>query len=208
MMKVIGINRHRLASDGKGVTTLVGNSYCNLGCKYCLNKIHKDRAVILHSPESLLEEVKIDDLYFSMTSGGITFGGGEPLLDIGFIEKFVALVKNKGYDWKISVESAINVPLCVLKRALKVVDYFIIDVKAIDNLIYKKYTGVSNELVMNNLHYIGEQIMCGNISADNFLIRIPIIPNYSGDLNALESKAYLRLLGFKNFDIFKYVIRD
>ena len=79
---VIGVSRHRLGTDGNGVTTLVAFHGCNLRCKYCLNPevLGSAEGLRRYTPESLYEEVKVDDLYFHSTGGGITFGGVEPCL--------------------------------------------------------------------------------------------------------------------------------
>lgn len=78
----IGVSRHRMATDGNGVTTLAAFHGCRLGCSYCLNPQCRadDSPCLWHSPETLYEEVRADELYFLATGGGITFGGGEPLL--------------------------------------------------------------------------------------------------------------------------------
>ena len=87
---LIGIIRHRLQTVGAGVTTLVGFHECPLSCSYCLNpqcNIENGFSRWI-TPESLFEELLKDDLYFRTTGGGITFGGGEPLLRDSFIKKF------------------------------------------------------------------------------------------------------------------------
>ena len=88
--RMIGISRHRLAIDGEGVTTLVAFHGCPLRCKYCLNphSLSKDTQCIERSVEKLIDEVRIDQLYFLATGGGITFGGGEPLLNSAYIKEF------------------------------------------------------------------------------------------------------------------------
>lgn len=84
---VIGISRHRLGTDGKGVTTLVAFHGCPLRCKHCLNKEcwEPEERFKRYTPQSLYDEVKVDDLYLRATGGGITFGGGEPCLQADFI---------------------------------------------------------------------------------------------------------------------------
>ena len=82
-----GISRHRLFRDGQGVTTLVGGIGCPLSCSWCINAVCRDpsyKPKIFTSAE-LYERLKIDDLYFEATNGGVTFGGGEPLLQAAFI---------------------------------------------------------------------------------------------------------------------------
>ena len=80
---LIGISRHRLTTDGEGVTTLVAFHGCPLRCKYCLNpqSFAQEGVWKQYDCEQLYEEVKIDELYFLATHGGVTFGGGEPAPD-------------------------------------------------------------------------------------------------------------------------------
>ena len=87
---VIGISRHRLLTDGEGVTTLVAFHGCPLRCKYCINSQCNavDGIKEILTPQQLYEKVKIDDIYFLVTGGGIMFGGGEPLLRYDFITEF------------------------------------------------------------------------------------------------------------------------
>ena len=78
---VITYSRLRMTTDGEGVTTLVIFHDCPLRCKYCLNPFSfaPDTKREDLTPEQLYDKVKIDDLYFVATGGGVTFGGGEPL---------------------------------------------------------------------------------------------------------------------------------
>ncbi|MBR3733776.1 MAG: radical SAM protein, partial [Bacteroidaceae bacterium] len=90
MPPIFAISRHRIATDGKGVTTLVAMHGCPLSCRYCLNPQCKNVGAVLqdYSPQQLLSEVTGDNLYFLATGGGITFGGGEPLQYPDFIAEF------------------------------------------------------------------------------------------------------------------------
>ena len=90
LVPILGVNRHRLLIDGEGVTTLVAFHGCPLHCKYCLNpqSLSDDFDFPLYSCEQLYERVKVDELYFLATRGGITFGGGEPCLRSEFINRF------------------------------------------------------------------------------------------------------------------------
>ena len=76
--KIIGIARHRLLTDGDGVTTLVAFHGCPLCCRYCLNpqSLGDGGRFREYSPEQLYAETRIDELYFIATNGGVTFGGG------------------------------------------------------------------------------------------------------------------------------------
>ena len=75
--KVIGIARHRLQTDGQGVSTLVAFHGCPLHCRYCLNPQSLDKGKFgkRYDCMTLYEEVRVDELYFLATGGGVTFGG-------------------------------------------------------------------------------------------------------------------------------------
>ena len=98
---IIGISRHRLGRDGKGVTTLVAFHGCTLHCRYCLNPqcLSPDCTCLMMTPDELIDELKIDDLYFQATGGGVCFGGGEPLLRSEFIREFRSLAPK---EWRIT----------------------------------------------------------------------------------------------------------
>lgn len=68
--------------DGAGVTTLLAFHGCPLACKYCLNPqtLSPKGVWKTFTMEEMFDIVKKDDLYFRATGGGVTFGGGEPLL--------------------------------------------------------------------------------------------------------------------------------
>lgn len=99
----IGLCRHRIQTDGEGVTTLAAFHGCPLHCRYCLNpQCHTspDRW-LWHTPETLYQEVKQDELYFLATGGGITFGGGEPLAwSVLFINSDNSAESNGELLWK------------------------------------------------------------------------------------------------------------
>ncbi|MDE6324460.1 MAG: radical SAM protein, partial [Paramuribaculum sp.] len=106
--KIIGIARHRLSTDGDGVTTLVAFHGCPLRCRYCLNPQSLGGGRFReYSPEQLYAETRIDELYFIATNGGVTFGGGEPCLRPQFISELRGLC---GPAWQLNLETSLNVP--------------------------------------------------------------------------------------------------
>lgn len=199
--KIIGIARHRLSTDGDGVTTLVAFHGCPLRCRYCLNPQSLDDGGRFreYSPEELYAEARIDELYFIATNGGITFGGGEPCLRPQFIRDFRELC---GSAWQLNLETSLCVPSTNIEALLQVVNILIIDIKDMNPDIYRSYTGKSNDLVLDNLRLIadaGRQQDC--------VIRIPLIPNYNTDADREKSRKALEALGFDRFDLFTYQIR-
>ena len=195
---LIGISRHRLTTDGEGVTTLVAFHGCPLRCKYCLNpqSLHSEGIWKHYDCMQLYEEVRLDELYFLATHGGITFGGGEPCLQSDFIYEFRQLC---GQEWQLSVESSLNVPQENIEKLLPVIDYYIIDIKDINNDIYQQYTGKENEKVLKNLHYLIE-----HGKNEQIIVRTPIIPVYNSESDVDNSIRLLKEMGITQFDRFTY----
>jgi pyruvate formate lyase activating enzyme len=198
--KIFGISRHRLTTDGEGVTTLVAFSGCPLRCKYCLNKASWDEDKGRdYTPELLFEEVKIDQLYFLATHGGVTFGGGEPLLQVEFIKEFRELC---GTQWQLLAETSLNVPFENIQAMDAVLDGFIVDIKDMNPEIYKAYTGKGNDLVINNLQWL---LQHGD--PKRILVRVPHIPEFNADEDVAHSLECLKSMGVVNFDEFHYIVK-
>ena len=198
--KIFGISRHRLTTDGEGVTTLVAFNGCPLRCRYCLNKtsweMNNGRD---YTPESLFEEVKIDQLYFLATHGGVTFGGGEPLLQVEFIKAFRELC---GPQWQILAETSLNVPFENVQAIDPILDGYIIDIKDMNPEIYQGYTGKDNSIVLTNLEWLLKQ---GN--SNRIMVRVPHIPEFNTDEDVAKSIERLKVMGVVDVDEFQYIIR-
>ena len=191
------IGRLRMATDGKGVTALVCAQGCPLDCKYCINPQSKPfECENRVSPAQLYDIVKKDGLYYSATGGGVTFGGGEPLLHTGFIAQFRKIIPP---EWHIYAESSLMIPEKNVYGAAEVVDHFIIDIKDTNPEIYKAYTGSDNKTVMSNL-----ALLIKTVGADRITVRVPLIPGFNTDEDRQRSVLLLRGMGITEIDLFKY----
>ena len=198
---LIAINRHRLATDGEGVTTLVAFHGCPLRCEYCLNAqcLQADGVWCRLTPGELYSEVEIDDLYFMATGGGICFGGGEPLLRSEFIKAFAEIMNP---EWKLTIETSLNVPLENVKAIASLVQMWYVDIKDMNPDISKAYGCKENKQVISNLQWLA-----ANGYADKVIIRLPLIPEYNTDEDRQQSQQQLEKMGFTNFDKFNYIVR-
>ena len=198
----IGISRNRLATDGEGVTTLAAFWDCPLSCRYCLNpqSLDETSAMRVFTAEELYRYVKVDELYFLATCGGITFGGGEPCLYPDFIKEFRTYC---GDQWKITIETSLNVPSENLQTLYSVVDYYIVDIKDINNDIYKLYTGKDNALPIANLKWLIEQG-----KSDNIRVRVPSIPNFNTEKDTKNTISTLKDMGIKEIENFSYTLKN
>lgn len=204
VLPVFAIERHRLTTDGKGVTTLVGGYGCPLACKYCINPhawnpdtLEKCRT---YTPQELYEKVKIDNLYFLATGGGITFGGGESLLHAEFIRSFREVC---GPGWNLTVETSLNVPKRNLLKILDVVDDFIVDIKDLDPVIYESYTGMPMDRMLSNL-----EILIQQNTPEHIHVRVPKIPDFNTEEHVQTSVEKLKEMGITDIEVFPYIIRS
>lgn len=195
---VIACSRLRMKSDGQGVTTLVCFHGCPLRCKYCINpfSFDPDTKHKIFTPEDLFNEVKIDELYFLATGGGVTFGGGEPLLYADFIKEFRKVC---GDAWHLCAETSLNVPWKNVKTAAGCIDMFYIDCKDTNPDIYKQYTGKDNGMMLENLERLVEIV-----GSDRIVVRLPLIPRYNTEADREKSKMILEKMGIKQYDFFTY----
>lgn len=196
--EIMGINRHRMGTDGKGISTLITFYGCPLNCKYCLNPQCKSESTpcTYIEPNDLVNLLMVDDIYFKSTGGGIVFGGGEPLLNAEYIKEVCDLVPTK---WKIRIETSLNVKWDKIELLLPHIDQWIIDIKDSNTEIYKNYTGADNLKVYDNVLRLSHKT-----GKEKLLIRIPKIPNYNTEKNIQESVKLYSNLG--NIDIFNYKI--
>ena len=173
MSDIMAVSRHRMGTDGKGVTTLVGFYGCPLNCRYCINKgchaPHTARAS--YTAEELVQLLALDEPYFLMSGGGVAFGGGEPLMQAEFIRE---VCSEMDPAWKRTMETSLNVEWNAVSLLLNDIDYWYVDIKEVDPALYKEYTGCGNEQVLQNLkrliHAVGEDKVC---------VRYPRIPGYN-----------------------------
>ena len=187
-----------MGTDGHGIRTLVAFHGCCLSCKYCLNPkcLGLKTRVKEMSPEEVMHEIAKDELYYIATKGGVTFGGGEPLLKGGFIKEILELGTKR---WNIAVETSLNVPKENLQELRPYINEYIVDIKDMNPNVYQLYTGKSNEQVKSNLKWLIDRGL-----SDRIICRIPLIPEYNSKYAQEVSKELLFQMGIRRFDLFTY----
>ena len=145
------------AVDGPGVRFVVFMQGCNFKCKYC------------HNPETipLKEEnlISCDDLIskieryknYIFDKGGVTFSGGEPLLQAKELVEVFKKLKEKGYH--IALDTNGSILSEDVKTLLKYTDLVLLDMKMPDNELYKEYIGADNKKTLEFFDYLKEQNM-------------------------------------------------
>lgn len=205
---IFAISRLRIGTDGHGITTLVGFMGCPLKCKYCLNRqcherIYEDdsstlrKGIKMLTPQELYDLVKIDNIYFQATGGGICFGGGEPTMYEQFIIEFKRLC---GDRWKITLETSLKCSNNTIQALSNVVDFWIVDIKSWNPQIYENYTGVTSEVEQCL------EVLCRFVPVENVAIKVPRIPDFNDEMNLDEDiKEIKRRYGFTNVVESEYI---
>ena len=103
-------------------------------------------------------------VFFDASGGGITFSGGEPLMQHEFL-----LEISQYLDTHIAIETSGYADSDVFTKVLEKVDYVIMDIKLADSTLHKKYTGVGNEKILANLDILQK-------SGKEHILRTPLIP--------------------------------
>ena len=188
-LPIVSISRLRLGIDGQGIRTLVVVYGCQLRCKYCFNPISwiSSGHPKYYTHQQLFETVRIDDLYFQATNGGITFGGGEPMLYADYIEKFV---NEYCAGWNIAIETSLFVEKEKVSILSNLIDHFYIDIKSLDKNIYLAYTGAPNDQVIDNLAFLSKTC------PEKVTIRIPLIPGYNDVTDQQHTVEIMKGMGF------------
>ena len=182
--------------DGPGIRTVIFLQGCALRCRFCHNPDTWELSDgTEYTPEELVAKIRRFKPYFK-EDGGVTFSGGEPLLQSEFIRQFRQLC---GPEWRITVETSLNVPQQNVEELISIIDNYIIDIKDMNNDIYQQYTGKNNENVLGNLRYL-----IGQDKTKQIVIRTPLIPSYNTEKDIDQSIELLKEMGITQFDRFTY----
>jgi len=136
----------------------------------------------IESTSHILEEIEKDVPFFDTSGGGVTFSGGEPLMQAEFLIHLLEACGEK--EIHRAVDTSGYADLDTLMAVAEKTDLFLFDIKLMDPEKHREFTGVSNEKILSNLiHLAGE--------GTNISIRIPLIPGINDDEENIEQIATL-----------------
>ena len=102
-----------------------------------------------YTVDEVLKEILKDKTFYDNSGGGVTFSGGECMLQIDFLEEILKECKKNGIH--TAVDTAGHVPFEFFERIIPYTDLFLYDVKCFDSDKHRQYTGVENQLILKNL---------------------------------------------------------
>lgn len=177
----------------------IDKSKC-IKCKRCVESCLNGALVLegkKYSVEEIIKELKKDSVQYRRSNGGITLSGGEVLLQPDFA---VALLKEcKSYGWHTAIETAMYVNSEAVKKVMPYIDLAMIDIKSMDDEVHKKFTGVSNNIILKNIK-LSDQL------TKEIIIRIPVIEGFNADLQSIGEIAQFSksLTNLKRIDLLPY----
>lgn len=150
-----------------------------------------------YTPEEVLKEVIKDKTFYETSNGGVTFSGGECMLQADFLCETLKLCKENG------IHTAIDTAGCVswehFEKIMPYADMFLYDVKCFDEQKHKEYTGVSNKLILENLKKISDT------TNKEIIIRIPVIHGVNDDEKEMGMIAeFLKGIRYTSVDLLPY----
>ena len=137
-----------------------------------------------YTVEEVFAEIIKDKVFYENSGGGVTFSGGECMLQVDFLKEI--LKKCKENDVHTAVDTAGHVSFESFEKILPYTDLFLYDIKSFDNEKHKKYVGVGNTLILENLNKLLEK-------KAKVWIRIPVIKGVNDSLEEMKKiKEFLR----------------
>jgi pyruvate formate lyase activating enzyme len=204
---IIKIERFAI-HDGPGIRTAIFMKGCALRCKWCSNpesqRFEEEtfRKLVMEpvgnrvSVEEIMEVVRKDYLYYSVTGGGITLTGGEPLHQPAFAQEILKACKAE--DIQTAIETSGFAPWEDWEKMLPVLDLILFDLKHPDAGLHQSLTGVDNRPILENLERVAVQGI-------PVTIRIPLIPTYNDSPAVLAGfAAIMQSLKLKTVHLLPY----
>lgn len=179
--------------DGPGIRVTFYMKGCPLSCVWChnpegispfpekgtrVNKVgerefsQSEEVGKYYTTDDIIEVLEKEKVFINQSNGGVTFSGGEPLLQIDFLLEALMACKANGYHTAVDTSgysSAEN-----FKSVIPFTDLFLFDLKHLDDNKHIEFTGVSNKIVIENYELL-------LASGKDLMIRIPVIPGYNDD---------------------------
>lgn len=184
--------------DGKAVTD---SGMCN-GCGTCVDYCNMNLREVAgkeYTISELVKELKKDEMFYEESGGGVTLSGGEVMVaDMDYVEELAKRLTRMGIS--VTVDTCGQAPYENFERLLPYVDTFLYDIKTMDNDVHKKYMGMGNEQILDNLERISAR-------GARIYIRIPVIKEVNGtkeDMEAIISYLKEKQISVANVNLLPY----
>ena len=172
---------------------------CNL-CGECVDACMAGAREIIGQEMTVgdvMIEIEKDVVFYDQSGGGVTFSGGEPLMQPEFLLALLNQCQTQGIH--TAVDTSCYAEPQILERVGEKTDLFLCDIKHMDSDIHKRFTGVENNLILDNIKRLSQ-------AGKEIIIRIPVIPDFNDDQTNIEAtgKFAASLPSVSGIDILPY----
>lgn len=171
---------------------------CDL-CEICVKECCTNAKKVVgedYTVDELLKEIMKDKSFYDSSGGGVTFSGGEPLMQSAFLKEILAACRENGVHAAIETTGMTDTDSLIETAAL--LDLIFYDVKHMDDETHRDITGVSNERIIANLAALAK-------AHDNIVVRIPVIPGINDSTENLRKTAdYAASLNIPSIELLPY----
>jgi len=179
-----------------GERLVIDEELC-VGCGACVEGCYAEALELVGvemSVEDVMKEVLRDSEFYRESGGGVTFSGGEPLMQPMFLAELLRACRGEGLH--TAVDTSGHADPAALKKIIDHTDLFLYDVKHMDPELHRRYTGATNELALQNLTLLrGRQVV----------IRTPIVPEVNDDEdNIMHMGEFVSSLSFTEICLLPY----
>lgn len=168
-------------------------------CGECVKECPADAREIVGkemSIEEIMAEIEKDRIFYEQSGGGVTFSGGEPLFQYNFLISILKKCKDNGIHTAIETCGYSNWE--ILLSISKYTDLFLFDLKVMDDESHRKFTGVSNKMILENLKRLSS-------NHKNIIIRIPVVPGVNDNIENIKKTAeFVSSLGIKEVHLLPF----
>ncbi len=165
--------------DGPGIRIVVFMQGCPLRCLYCHNPDTWDTSQGKeYTVTELMNEIKKYKTYMESSGGGVTFTGGEPLLQAEFLTQVAKECKKENIN--VAIDTSGFILNEHVKELYKYIDLVLLDIKSFDKNVYHSLTGARLEPTLKTLDYLKEE----NIE---IWVRYVVVPELTDDLDTIEA---------------------
>jgi pyruvate formate lyase activating enzyme len=161
-----------VCANADGVSTDVEKCVC---CGACVDVCYAEAREVVGremTVPQVMTQIEQDIPFYDQSGGGVTFSGGEPLLQWRFLLALLQACRER--EIHVALDTCGFSPWRAVDTVREYVDLFLYDLKLVDDARHRRFTGVSNELILGNLQALSQH-------GHDIVLRVPVIPGVNDD---------------------------
>lgn len=197
---VCPVGIHKMEADG---THSIDRNIDCIGCRKCEQACYQSALTIagrMQTISEIIEIVEEDKMFYDLSGGGITVGGGECLMQYEAVANLLMVCKREGIN--TAIETSGYAKLDAILKVAQFVDLFLFDIKQMDSQKHYELTGVHNNQILNNLKELLQRRY-------NVKVRMPMLKGLNDGKEEIDAvveflRPYRDYKNFKGIDILPY----